>query len=145
MTVEITVEIAIAIAGILVTVLGVFGTLIKINYDQAKQLDHLLRGVNGADGFIEESADSQASLETDTEDIERVLRAHTAVQQELVYVLNDVAETLDEEDLENVDTRRLNYLEEALRAHDDFDVGGSGSDDSSSESDLSTDSAAFFE
>lgn len=108
-------DIAIFFAGVVVTVLTVYGGFIKYNYDGLIGLRQLMKGYDDSPGFIEETREAHQELAASQREIERTLRAHGALLSELVYTLHDVAESLDDEDLENVDTRRLEHLDERLR------------------------------
>lgn len=115
------VEITVALIGILVTVLTVYGGLIKYLYDGHTTVDQLLLGANGDTGFVEETQKAHKDLSRSQREIERTLRAHGALLQELVYTLHRVAENMDEEeDIGDLDIRRLEHLEETLRTNDDI-------------------------
>lgn len=115
-TVTIPIELLVFLAGILVTVMTVFGGLIKHNYDQNQTHDQLLRGSNGDEGFVDETRKAHNDLARSQREIERTLRAHGALLQELVFTLHRVAEHMDEEeDIGDLDIRRLEHLEETLQ------------------------------
>lgn len=117
----IPVELIVAVLGIVVTVLTLYGALIKYLYDGHTTLDQLLRGANGDDGFIKETREAHKELSRSQREIERTLRAHGALLQELVFTLHKVAENMDDdEQLDELDTRRLEHLEETLREKHDM-------------------------
>jgi DNA repair ATPase RecN len=119
-TVQIAPELLVAVIGLGVTVLTVYGGLIKYLYDGHTTLDQLLRGANGSEGFVNETREAHEDLAESQKEINRTLRAHAALLQEMVYTMHQIAETLDdEEDIDDLDTRRLRHLEETLRQHHD--------------------------
>lgn len=114
--ISIPVELIVLTVGVVVTVLTVYGGLIKFLYDGHTSLEHTLRGANGDDGFLAETRKAHSEVNRSQREIERTLRAHGALLQELVFTLHRVAEEMDEEDdLGELDIRRLEHLEESLR------------------------------
>lgn len=118
--VQVPVELVVAVIGIAVTVLTVYGALIRYLYDGHTTLDQLLRGANGDDGFLDAQRDMNEEMAQTQREIERTMRAHGALLQEMLYVLNNIADEMDEDDIADVDLRRLEHLEETLRADDDI-------------------------
>jgi hypothetical protein len=104
----------------LLLVLTVYGTLIKFLYDRNRSLDHTVNGTNGSDGFISQQQETNQELMRSQREIARSMRAHGALLQELVYVMQDVSSALDDEDLQDVDMRRIDYLEQTLQNSDGF-------------------------
>lgn len=138
----IPIELAVLAVGIVVTVLTVYGGLIKFLYDGHTSLSQVLRGANGDDGFLTETRQAHAEVNRSQREIERTLRAHGALLQELVFTLHRVAEEMDEEDdLGELDVRRLEHLEESLRSSDtmnhapDYDVEKDGDEEGTDYSD----------
>lgn len=116
--VTLPIEIVVAVLGIVVTVLTVYGAFIKYLYDGHTTLDQLLRGANGDKGFIQETQEAHADVSRGQREIERTLRAHGALLQELVFTLHRVAENMEKDDMDDLDIRRLEHLEETLRSQD---------------------------
>lgn len=112
---SLSLELLVFLGGALLLILSAYGGILKYLYDQQKKHDHTLNGTNGNLGFIEEQRHTNAQVLRSQEEIERSLQAHGALLQELVYILNDMADSLDEEDLDNVDIRRLEYLQQSIR------------------------------
>lgn len=117
---DLSLELIGILGGALLVVLSVYGTLLKYLYDRDKQRDHTLNGTNGNDGFISEQRKTNTEILRSQVEIERSMQAHGALLQEMVYVIHDIADTLDDEDVANVDIRRIEYLERMLREHDAF-------------------------
>ena len=99
----------------LLLVLTVYGTLLKFLYDRNRSLDHTVNGTNGSDGFISQQQETNQELMRSQREIARSMRAHGALLQELVYVMQDVSSALDDEDLQDVDMRRIDYLKQTLQ------------------------------
>lgn len=103
-TVEISIGLVAILVSILMAVLGIYGALIKAIYEKTNSIDHLLRGTDGDTGFAEQIRESQERTEDS-------LDAHSALLQEMVYV---IVETTEVEGTD-IDTRRLEYLEEFFK------------------------------
>lgn len=136
---HISAELLIAIGGVAVTVLTVYGALIKYLYTQTTTMAVTLEG-NGDTGFIEETQNAHEDVRRSQREIERTLRAHGALLQEIVYTLDAIAEEMDGDEFDDLDTRRLEHLEQSLRADDDImesspDYERRGSDDEDATSD----------
>lgn len=109
------------IAGLAVVVFGIYGAILKLTYDRMRVLDHTLLGTNGSDGFIANTESNHTELIKEQRELRRTIHAQGQLLQELVYILSDVTEAMDEEDIHDVDVRRLNYLRDMLREEVDIE------------------------
>jgi hypothetical protein len=111
----------IALTG-LISVLGVYGGLIKVVYDGHRQLNQTLRGPPDDTGFIQDIQKQHEQIVRTQAEIERTLDAHSSLLREMVYILHDIADSFDEEEMSDVDMRRLQYLQKSISEDDDYMV-----------------------
>lgn len=106
------------LASLLVSILTVYGALIKRNYDQTLRQKHTLRG-NGHDGVVTSFQKAIDEQTTEQQELARIVTSHSALMQEVVYTMDEIAETHEGADgIEEIDMRRLEHLEQALRTYD---------------------------
>ncbi len=104
--------------GVLISLLIAVGTalgaIIKIAYDASKELGVTLYGNdNGQTGFIQESKERHEEMEKQHEQVYEQLLIQGKLLSELSYSFADIAEQLDEEDLDiDVNLERINDLRE---------------------------------
>lgn len=107
-----------AAIGVLLTLLIAVGTalgaVVKIAYDASKELGVTLYGNgNGRDGFIQESKERHEEMEEQHQQVYEQLLIQGKLLSELSYSFADIAEQMDEEDMDiNVNLERINDLRE---------------------------------
>lgn len=113
-------QVGVAVSGILVTVLTVYGTLIRRNYDIGSLLRQRLLGTEADEtdaGFLVETDENLTSIVETMEDHDKAMRNKISANQEQInqldsnltrveYKLDAVAEVVEEHHKEGFTTQR---------------------------------------
>lgn len=113
-------QIVVLAAGILVTVLTVYGGIIKIVYDSVTQMQTRFFGADkdGTDnGFVGETQERMTDLEKGQQSIKQENRMQSRLMTSIAYGIEDLTAALDKSDEVEVDL-------DHVRVRDDFMRGG---------------------
>lgn len=118
-------QILVAGGGILVTVLSVYGGLIKVVYDAVKELRQRFFGADADgtdDGFVGDTKERLRHLEEGQRSIRDENRMQSRLMTSIAYGLEDLTAALSNTDEVDVDL-------DHVRVRDDFYRGGGGGEE----------------